>query len=107
MRKLISSINISLDGYADHTVAIADDELHDFYTEQLDSIGTVLFGRVTYQLFEAGRTRKMIPPPPPAKSPLPARSMPSPRSSFREPCRRRIGLIPSWSKATWWKKYRS
>ena len=52
MRKLISSINISLDGFADHTVAIADDELHDFYTDQLDTIGTVLFGRVTYQLFE-------------------------------------------------------
>ncbi len=51
MRKLISSINISLDGYADHTVAIADAELHDFSTAQLDTIGTVLFGRVTYQLF--------------------------------------------------------
>jgi len=52
MRKLISSINISLDGYADHTVAIADDELHDFYTDQMDTIGMVLFGRVTYQLLE-------------------------------------------------------
>lgn len=47
------SINVSLDGFADHTVAIADDELHGFYTDQLDSIDTILFGRVTYQLFES------------------------------------------------------
>lgn len=53
MRKLTFSINVSLDGFADHTVAIADDELHDFSTKQLDSIDTVLFGRVTYQLFES------------------------------------------------------
>ena len=53
MRKLTFSINVSLDGYADHTVAIADDELHDFYTDQLDSLDTVLFGRVTYHLFES------------------------------------------------------
>ena len=53
MRKLIFSINVSLDGFADHTVALADDELHEFYTDQLDTIDTVLFGRVTYQLLES------------------------------------------------------
>ena len=53
MRKLIFSINVSLDGFADHTVAIADDELHEFYTDQLNTIDTILFGRVTYQLFES------------------------------------------------------
>ncbi len=53
MRKLIFSIHISLDGFADHTVAIADDEMHDFYAHQLDTLDTVLFGRVTYQLFES------------------------------------------------------
>ena len=52
MRKLILSINVSLDGFADHTVAIADDEMHDFYTHQLDELDGVLFGRKTYQLFE-------------------------------------------------------
>jgi dihydrofolate reductase len=52
MSKLTFSLNITIDGYADHTSVIADDELHDFYTEWLDSIDTVLFGRVTYQLFE-------------------------------------------------------
>jgi dihydrofolate reductase len=53
MRKLIFSMNISLDGVADHTVAIADDELHNFATRLLESVEAVLFGRVTYQLFES------------------------------------------------------
>lgn len=53
MRKLIFTLNISLDGVADHTVAIADDELHDFSTHLLDTVDMVLFGRVTYQLFES------------------------------------------------------
>jgi dihydrofolate reductase len=52
MRKLTVSINLSLDGYADHTVAIADDELHDFSTQQMEGLDGVLFGRKTYQLFE-------------------------------------------------------
>jgi len=50
MRKLVFSINVSLDGFADHTVAIADDELHEFFTAQLNTIDTALFGRVTYQM---------------------------------------------------------
>jgi dihydrofolate reductase len=53
MRKLFSSVNISLDGFADHTIGNPDAELLDFFTAQFDRIGTVLFGRVTYQLFEA------------------------------------------------------
>jgi len=53
MRKLVFSINVSLDGFADHTVAIADDELHEFSTDQLNTLDTVIFGRVTYQLFES------------------------------------------------------
>ena len=53
MRKLIFSINVSLDGFADHTVAIADDELHEYSTDQLNTLDAVLFGRVTYQLFES------------------------------------------------------
>ncbi len=52
MGKVIFSINVSLDGYADHTVAIADDELHDFFTKQLHKIDIAAFGRKTYQLME-------------------------------------------------------
>jgi len=46
-------MNVSLDGVADHTVAIADDELHEFAASQLDNVDTLLFGRVTYQLMES------------------------------------------------------
>lgn len=54
MRKLISSINITLDGFCDHTAVIADDELHQNANELLRSADTILFGRVTYQLMESG-----------------------------------------------------
>ncbi|MCL6097390.1 MAG: dihydrofolate reductase family protein [Bacteroidetes bacterium] len=53
MRKLIFAINVTVDGYADHTAVIADDELHDFYTKLFDTVDTVLFGRETYQLMES------------------------------------------------------
>ncbi len=52
-RNLVLAINVSLDGFADHTVAIADDELHDFYSGLLDKTDVALFGRVTYQLMES------------------------------------------------------
>ena len=53
MRQLIFSMNISLDGYADHTVAIVDDELHENASDLLDTVDIILFGRVTYQLMES------------------------------------------------------
>ena len=46
-------MNVSLDGFADHTVAIADDELHEFASGILDNLDMVIFGRVTYQLMES------------------------------------------------------
>jgi len=52
MRKLIAAINITLDGFCDHTAMIADDEIHQHYNELLSSAGTVLYGRITYQLME-------------------------------------------------------
>jgi dihydrofolate reductase len=50
MRKIIFSINSTIDGYADHTAGIADDELHDFFTDLLYTVDVVLFGRRTYEL---------------------------------------------------------
>ena len=50
MRKLIFAINNTIDGFADHTAVIADNELHDFFTDLLDSADTVLLGRKTYEL---------------------------------------------------------
>jgi dihydrofolate reductase len=54
MGKVVLSINLSVDGYADHTVAVgADDELHDFYTDLLGFTEIALLGRVTYELMAA------------------------------------------------------
>jgi dihydrofolate reductase len=52
-RKVILAINVSLDGFADHTVAIPDDELLEFFSGLLDDTEIALFGRVTYQLMES------------------------------------------------------
>ena len=53
MRKLIAAINMTLDGFCDHTAVIADDELHQHYNELLSSADTLLYGRITYQLMES------------------------------------------------------
>jgi dihydrofolate reductase len=53
MRKLIAAINMTLDGFCDHTTAIVDDALHEHYNELLSNAGTLLYGRITYQLMES------------------------------------------------------
>ena len=53
MRKLIAAINMTLDGFCDHTAIIADDELHQHYNELLSNADTLLYGRITYQLMES------------------------------------------------------
>ena len=53
MRKLIAAINMTLDGFCDHTAMIADDEIHQHYNELLSTADTLLFGRITYQLMES------------------------------------------------------
>jgi dihydrofolate reductase len=52
MRKLIASMNMTLDGVCDHTVMDADDELHEHYNDLLRNAGTLIYGRITYQLME-------------------------------------------------------
>src|SRR4030095_3387318 len=52
MRKLIAAMNMTLDGFCDHTAMIADEEIHEHYTDLLRSAGTVIYGRITYQLME-------------------------------------------------------
>jgi hypothetical protein len=44
MRKLIYAINVTLDGYADHEAGVADDELHDFFTNMLLNTGASCTG---------------------------------------------------------------
>lgn len=53
MRKIIAGINMTLDGFCDHTAGISDEELHQHYTDVLRNAGTLLYGRVTYQLMES------------------------------------------------------
>jgi dihydrofolate reductase len=53
MRKLIAAINMTLDGFCDHTEMIADDEIHEHYNELLSSADTLIYGRITYQLMES------------------------------------------------------
>lgn len=56
MRKVIAAINMTLDGVCDHTAISPDEELHQHYTDLLNNAGTILYGRVTYQLMEFWRT---------------------------------------------------
>ena len=53
MRKLIAAINMTLDGFCDHTAVIADDELHQHFNILLSNADTILYGRITYQLMES------------------------------------------------------
>lgn len=52
MRKLIAAINMTLDGFCDHTSGIPDEEIHQHYADLLNNAGVVLYGRITYQLME-------------------------------------------------------
>lgn len=56
MRKVIAAINMTLDGFCDHTAIVPDEEIHRHYTDLLHNAGVLLYGRVTYQLMEYWRT---------------------------------------------------
>ena len=53
MKKLTFSINLTINGFADHTVGIVDADLHNFFSDILDDSDVILFGRKTYQLMES------------------------------------------------------
>lgn len=53
MRKLIAAMNVTFDGFCDHTAMIADDEIHEHYNELLRNADTLIYGRTTYQLMES------------------------------------------------------
>lgn len=52
MAKVIAAINMTLDGFCDHTSMIADEETHQHYTELLSGAECILHGRITYKLME-------------------------------------------------------
>jgi dihydrofolate reductase len=53
MRKIIAAINMTLDGFCDHTAMNADEEIHQHYNELLRNADTLIYGRITYQLMES------------------------------------------------------
>lgn len=50
--KVIAAMNMTLDGFCDHTSGVVTDELHKHYTDLLENAGVALYGRTTYQLME-------------------------------------------------------
>src|SRR5690242_5041812 len=52
MRRLIAAINMTLDGFCDHTAVTPDEEIHQHYADLLRNAGTILYGRITFQLME-------------------------------------------------------
>lgn len=55
MKKIIAALNITLDGFCDHTAGIPDQELHDHYTCLIRSSDVILYGRKTFELMEFWR----------------------------------------------------
>src|SRR5688572_10561061 len=56
MSKIIAAINMTIDGFCDHTVLLADEEIHQHYTDLLNDAGAILYGRITYQLMKYWQT---------------------------------------------------
>ncbi|PSL32008.1 dihydrofolate reductase family protein [Chitinophaga ginsengisoli] len=50
MRTVSFGINISVDGYCDHTAFNPSEELMDYFTAMMDDVDLFFFGRVMYQL---------------------------------------------------------
>lgn len=55
MRKVIAAINMTIDGFCDHTAISPDEEIHDHYTALIKDAGVILYGKTTYQLMEYWR----------------------------------------------------
>ncbi|SRR5579871_3520599 len=53
MRKLIAALNMTLDGFCDHTAMVPAKGLHQHYNDLLSNADTLIYGRTTYQLMES------------------------------------------------------
>src|SRR5688572_7318338 len=56
MAKIIAAINMTIDGVADHTAGLPDDEVHDHYAELLRNADAIFYGRITYELMQFWQT---------------------------------------------------
>ena len=54
MRPLRYSINVTLDGCCDHRAIIPSEDLHRHAAENIAQADALLFGRITYEMMEAG-----------------------------------------------------
>lgn len=52
MRKVIAAINMTLDGFCDHTAITPDEEIHQHYQDLISGADAILYGRTTYGLME-------------------------------------------------------
>ena len=52
MRKIVAAINMTIDGFCDHTAISPDEEIHQHYTDLLTNADAILYGRITYQLMQ-------------------------------------------------------
>ena len=81
MRPLRYSINVTLDGCCDHREGIPDEDSYRYWVESLERADALLFGRVTYEMMEAGWRR-----------PVPAGARPE----WMEPFARTIGAVKKY-----------
>lgn len=63
MRKLVFSINTTIDGYCDHTLGTPDDEMMAYFTRLTRQADTLVYGRKVYELMfpywpDVAKTRK-------------------------------------------------
>lgn len=61
MRPLRYAINVTLDGCCDHRAVVPTEAMHRHHAENLARADALLFGRVTYEMMEAG-WRHPVPP---------------------------------------------
>jgi len=50
MRKVIFGINLTLDGCCDHTKANGNEDIHNYFAQQIRNADVLVYGRKTYQL---------------------------------------------------------
>src|SRR5262245_21692411 len=81
MRPLRYSINVMLDGCVDHRAAQPAEELFEYWVEQFARVDALLFGRVTYEMMEAGW-----------RHPVPAGARPA----WMEPFAEKIGAMKKY-----------
>lgn len=50
MRKVIYGINLTVDGFCDHTQLSGGEEIHRYFTDLMEDVDLIVYGRKTYEL---------------------------------------------------------